>query len=524
MNEYITQVSAAARQAVFKRQWPTVSACAEEILKHDGQNAEGHFLAGLVEKAAARGDAAMKHFETALDLDDSRHDAAIELAFMAGAARRFGDATALVAKYEHKLGKSPLYLNMAGTVYSSAGMHARALPLFEKANALQPGVDMFQNSLATCYVALGRIDEAKGLYQALQARFPTHQRYHYQLSRLEKANDRAHVDQMLDVIRKTNQPDANNVFMYYAIGKELEDLEAWDEAFEYFEKAGDAVMSVADYDIEADLRLIETIIDNCNAGWLAKGASTVARHKSPMFIIGLPRTGTTLVERIVSSHSAVASVGETQFMQMVVRRESAVDSDEKMTPDMIAAAAKLDIDVIGDGYMDMLHYRLGEEPVFVDKLPFNIYYLGFIAKAYPDTRIVLMHRNPMDSCFAMYKQVFTWAYKFSYSLEGLGRFYPAYHRLVEHWRETLGTRLVEVDYDALVEDPEHQTRRLLDALGLEFEQACLDFEKNPAASGTASSVQVRQKIHGGSVNRWKRYERQLRPLRELLESAGIAVE
>ena len=527
MNDYLTQVSAAARQAVFKNNWPTVSACAREILKHDKLSAEGYFLTGLVEKASGQNEAAMKSFGTALDLDSNRHDAAIELAFLNGAERRFAEAAAIVEQYEDKLGKSPLYLNKAGTVYSSAGMPARALPLFEKANEVQPGVDMFQASLAACYVTLGKMDEAKALYKELSARVPAHQRYHYQLSRIEKAKDRTHVDQMIEVMRQTNQSPDKNVFMYYSVGKELEDLEAWDEAFEYFEKAGDAVMSVADYDINADLQLIDMIIGTCDTEWLASGASKKASADSgrtPIFLIGLPRSGTTLTERIISSHSKVASVGETQYMQMVIRRESGIDSEEKMTPAMIEATAKLDIDVIGDGYLDMLGYRLGEEPMFIDKLPFNIFYLGFIAKAWPDARIILMNRNPMDSCFAMYKQVFTWAYKFSYSLDGLGRFYPAYRRLVDHWRTTLGERLVEIDYEALVGDQENQTRMLLDRLGLEFEEACLNFEKNVSASATASSVQVRQKIHSGSVQRWKRYEKQLQPLREALEAAGIAVE
>ena len=130
----------------------------------------------------------------------------------------------------------------------------------------------------------------------------------------------------------------------------------------------------------------------------------------------------------------------------------------------------------------------------------------------------------MDSCFSMYKQVFTWAYKYSYSLETLGRYYVAYDRLCRHWRELLGDRLVEVQYEELVADQEAQTRRLLDALGLEFEEACLNFEKNVAPSATASSVQVRQKMHTGSVGRWRRYEKQLQPFREHLEAAGIVVD
>jgi len=130
----------------------------------------------------------------------------------------------------------------------------------------------------------------------------------------------------------------------------------------------------------------------------------------------------------------------------------------------------------------------------------------------------------MDACFSMYKQVFTWAYKFSYDLDSLGKYYIAYERLCQHWRETLGDRLVEIQYEELVSDQEGQTRHLLDGLGLEFEEACLNFEKNVAPTATASSVQVRQKVHTGSVGRWRRYEKQLEPLRRLLDAAGIPVD
>jgi hypothetical protein len=433
----------------------------------------------------------------------------------------------VVARYEKKLGNSPVYLNMAGNVYSGIGMPERAWPLYKKADELQPGVDLFQSNIATCAVFLGKIEEAKQILERSLERFPAHQRYHYQLAGLEKATDRKHVEQMKNVLRSTNMAPDKNIFMYYAIGKELEDLEEWEEAFKFFKMAGDAVSSVADYDINTDLQLIDKFIEVCNADWLQDGAVEAAANsseKTPVFVVGLPRTGTTLTERIIASHSKVRSVGETQFMQMVLRHESGVVSDQKMTPEMIEAAAKLDIKIIGDGYMEMLNYKLGDEPMFVDKLPFNIFYLGFIAKAFPNARIVHVKRNPMDSCFAMYKMVFTWAYKFSYTLEGLGSFYPAFIRLVDHWRETLGARMIEVEYEKLVTDQENQTRMLLERLGLEFEEACLNFHENTTAAFTASAVQVREQVHTRSVNRWRNYSKQLQPLRDSLENAGVAVE
>jgi tetratricopeptide (TPR) repeat protein len=532
-----SQISVAARTAMRYQDWVTVEACAKEILRQDKTSAEGYFLTGIVERVSRRPVMAIQAFEKALALDADRYDAAIELANQYSVARRNGEAATLIAKYEKKLGNSPMYLDLAGTVYTEIGLSQKAWPLYKKANALQPGIDLFQANLATCGVYLGKIEEARVIYQALLKRFPGHRRNHYQLSRMGKAMDAAHVEQMKQILRTNDDPPSKNIFMYYAIAKELEDLEQWEESFEYYKKAGDAVITVANYNVVEDIKLIDKIIEVCNAEWLEKGgvvkeglaeeggrSMANGSGKTPIFIVGLPRTGTTLTERIVSSHPQVESVGETMFLRMVLRQESGVQSIEDMNPAMAEAVAKKDMGLIAKGYLDRVNYRLGDEPMFIDKLPFNFLFLGFIARAWPDARIIHLRRNPMDACFSMYKQVFTWAYKFSYSLDGLGRYYVAYDRMLNHWRELLEDRLIEVEYESLVADHEGQTRILLDKLGLDFEQACLDFDQNKTPSATASSVQVREKAHTRSVNKWKKFERQLQPLREHLESAGIRIE
>jgi tetratricopeptide (TPR) repeat protein len=527
MNEILQQLSTAARRAVSKSDWPTVYHCAEEILKHDAASAEGHFLSGMAKVARGRTDEAMLSFTKALDIDEGRYDAAVELARILSTERRFGEAAALLGRYEQLLNNSPLYLNLAGSVYSHIGLQEKSWPLYQRANELQPGVDKIEANLATTAVHLGKIEIAKQLLEARLERFPNHQNDHLSYARLEKATDRTHIDKMLNVLRTTALPPEENVFVYYALGKEFEDLGEWQEAFKYFKLAGDAVKLVADYDIKTDIALIDSVIDVCDAEWItdAETATKVQdERKTPIFVMGLPRTGTTLTERILSSHSKVRGVGETQFIQHVLRRLNNLETAERMTPEMIEKTARMDIDTIGNGYMEMLDYRLGDEPMFVDKLPFNVFYMGYIAKAFPDARLILMQRNPMDSCFSMYKQVFTWAFKFSYTLDELGEFYVAYDRLVKHWQQVLGDRLIVLDYEALVTDQDSETRRLLDAVGLEFEQGCIDFEKNTAPIATASSVQVREKIHARSVGRWKNYERELAPLRDYLEAAGISAE
>ncbi|HJP38141.1 MAG: sulfotransferase [Gammaproteobacteria bacterium] len=527
MTDELTRFSLSARRAVESQDWATVEACVKNMLRRDASSAEGYFLAGLVQRAAHRPAMALQAFEKALTLDPDRYDAAIELANQYSIARRNGDAAALLARYVDRLDNSPVYLDLAGTIYNDIGMYRQAWPLYKQATTLQPGVDLFQANLAACGVYLGKIEQAGAIYRALLERFPGHRRNHYQLSRLAKATDATHVAQMQEILHTSDDPPDQNVFLYYAIGKELEDLERWQEAFEYYQRAGDAVTSVADYDVAADVRLINTIIEVCNTDWLAGQAGSGATHepdKTPIFIVGLPRTGTTLTERIVSSHSLVGTVGETQFLQMVLRRESEVRSIENMNPEMIETVASKDMALIARGYLDSLRYRLGPEAMFIDKLPFNFLFLGFVARAFPDARIVHLGRNPMDTCFAMYKQVFTWAYKFSYSLKGLGQYYVAYDRLRTHWRQLLGDRMIEIEYESLVADQEGQTRILLEKLGLEYEDACFNFDENTVPSATASSVQVREKVHARSVNKWTRFAEQLQPLKEYLENAGITVE
>lgn len=524
MNPEIANLSITGRQAAASQDWATVHACATGILQRAPREPEGLFLLGLVEKAAQRPNEAIKAFERVLRIDAGRYDAAVELASQHSMARRNGAAAELLQRFEADLANSPRYLHQAATVYTEIGMPARAWPLYQKASELQPGLQLFEANLAACAVYVGEIERAKTLYRSLLEKNPNHQRNHYQLARLARATDRTHIEQMQAVLESSSLSPDRNIFIYYALGKEHEDLGDWEKAFEYYKRGGDAVCSVANYDINDDLRLIDTLIEVCDAEWLAQERRDHQSDKTPLFVVGLPRTGTTLTERILASHSRVQSVGETEFLQMVIRRESGIETVEKMNPDIVRAFARRDIGLLRDGYLDTVAYRLGDEPVFIDKLPFNSLFLGFIAKAWPDTPIVLLRRNPMDSCFSIYKQVFTWAYKYSYSLEHLAAYYVGYERLCKHWKTLLGDRLIEVEYEQLVSDQENQTRRLLERVGLDFEDACLAFEKNVAPSTTASSVQVRQKVHTGSVGKWRRFEKQLEPLRRYLADAGIDVD
>ncbi len=512
------KLSTRARRAVQARDWATVQQCATEIKKQEDGKPEGFFLAGLVEKAGRRNAAAATSFATTIELDPGRYDAAVELANQYAGMLRYGDAYEVLETHVSKITDSPRYLDLAATVYARIGKWDRAWPLSVRADELQPDVPVIMANKAQCAVSMGKIDEAKAIYQNLLQRHPAHQRNHYQLSRLERAQGDEHIQQMLQVLESSGLPPRGNIFLYYALGKEFEDLERWDESFRYYQLAGDSASAAANHNIREELDLIDTAIEICNEGWLDSTPQQESSDRTPIFIVGLPRTGTTLVERIVSSHSRVASIGETVLIENLLRGGRGRVGD--MRADAVRAAANLDAGSMGRDYLEAVDYLLGSEPMFIEKYTYNYLYLGFIAKAFPKSPIIHLQRNPMDACFAMYKQPF---FSFAYTLDDLAQYYPAYDRLMSHWRSLLGTRLIEVTYESLVSDPESETRRLIDKLGLEFESACLDFDRNAAPSATASSVQVREKVHTRSVNRWRSFEKHLSPLRDRLRDAGIVV-
>jgi tetratricopeptide (TPR) repeat protein len=522
-----SRLSATARRAIGARDWPTVERCARELLQFDRRGAEGWFLLGLAEKAAGNLQRAADALSRTLHYDAGRYDAAVELAAIHSAGLRNSEAGTLLDRYEPNLANSPYYLHMAATTWTHMGMHARAWPLYRSANQLQPGIEKFQASLAACAVLMGRVDEAKTLYLDLLEKHPRHQRNHYELARLERARNRTHIDQMIEVLDETRLSPDRNIFLYYAIAKELEDIGEWDESFHYYKLGGDAAAGVAraaGYRVASDVAVIDCIREACSGEWLRAGDPRVDGEEpspAPIFVVGLPRTGTTLTERIIASHSQVETADESFFLQMAVRKASGVQGREDVSARMIRMAARENPAVIRRHYLSAISYRLSGKPLFVEKYPLNFLYLGFIARAFPEARIVHLGRHPMDACFAMYKQSF---FRFAYTLEDLAEYYVAYDRLSRHWRDHLGDRIIEVEYESLVSDPDVRIRELLAGLGLEFEQACLDFHLNSAPSATASAVQVREKAHTRSVARWKKFEKQLRPLRERLEEAGIRTD
>jgi hypothetical protein len=340
------------------------------------------------------------------------------------------------------------------------------------------------------------------------------------LANARSATDSEHIARMQSLRDKHAGRPAALAFVEYAIGKEYEDLEQWDDAFAAFARGAAAKRATVDYDEAADQATFDAIAATFTTQWCAASRSG-CDDASPIFVVGLPRTGTTLMERVVSSHSQVQSAGEVQQFPFAVRRMAGASGVPRHAAAIFAAAANVDTKALGELYVGSTTRLRGAQPRFVDKLPLNFLYVGLIAKALPNARIVHVTRNAVDSCFANYKQLFADAYFHSYDQREMARHYVRYRRLMQHWAAVLPARFIDVAYEDLTADVEREARRVLAHLALPWEDACVAFHRNSAAVSTASAIQVREPVYRRSVDRWRRYETQLQPTIDVLSEARL---
>lgn len=398
--------------------------------------------------------------------------------------------------------------------------HDRAERCHAQAVALRPDDPHVLYNHATSLLALGRMEEAEALLDRVVELAPGDADAWYNRSTLRSQTaGRNHVEALQARLSRVQPPDPGRIPLCYALAKELEDLGQHARSFAVLREGAEQRRRRLRYDVADDLetlRLIEQVFDD---GFFSRDLEGHADAR-PVFVLGLPRSGTTLVDRILGSHPAVASRGEsTDLAQAIVRLAGPAAGKAEL----IQRSARMEPRPLGQAYGTTL--PAGPALRIVDKTPNNFLYLGLISAALPQARIVHLRRNPMDACYAMYKTLFRMAYPYSYDLQDLGRYWLGYDRLMAHWRRCLpADRFLDVDYESLVARQEAVSRRLVAHLGLEWDPACLAFERNPQPTLTASATQVRQPLYRTSVGAWRRHAEQLEPLRRMLADAGAPVD
>ncbi len=424
-------------------------------------------------------------------------------------------------------GEDPLLWDLIGTLYSRANDQPSALAAYERALALSPDNPAFLFNRAAARRFLGQLELAEADYDRVIALRPGDCEALHNRSYLRtQSRARNHVAELEQRLAQVGADSRGAVLLRYALAKEYEDIGEHARSFEHLQRGAQLRRRHMRYEPATDLATVDWIIESFPAGaQRAAPSAAVAPADAPVFIVGLPRAGSTLVERILGSHSALTAAGELRDLALAVveaaRRQGGGKAQSRR--ELIAASAQLDPADLGREYLDRARASGAPATRFIDKMPLNFLYCGLISRALPGARIVHVHRHPLAACYAMYKTLFEDAYPFSYDLEELGRYFLAYHRLMAHWRRDNPDVIYDLRYESLIADPEGETRRLLAFLGLDWEEACLQFHASPQPTTTASAAQVRRPIYDTSVSQWTHYRQQLSGLARLLAAGGIDV-
>ncbi len=407
-------------------------------------------------------------------------------------------------------------------LYSHCAAHTDANRCYRLACTVQPNNPSLLYNLAASQFAVGDVDGAESsLAHCLRHNPHDYDAHYLRCSLRSQTAADSNAKTIETLLQEPRHQREGGVALHYALGKCYEDQGEHGRAFAAYQRGASQRRQRLAYRVESDLGTLSAIAQQFSADrFRQRPTASKAAAVTPVFVIGLPRSGTTLVDRILCSHSQVDSLGEINDFAFAVLRGVGPNGGKR---DLVQRSVLADHARIGDEYRRSTAGYGRHASVLVDKTPLNFLYLGLIQLALPEARIVHVRRHPLDSCFAMYKTLFRMGYPFSYDFSDLARYYAGYHALMQHWQQVLPAPVYHLDYEALVQDQETQSRQLLQACGLEWQPACLDFHRNQRPAATASATQVRQPIPQRSVQQWRHYGSALQPLAEALLGQGIAL-
>jgi tetratricopeptide (TPR) repeat protein len=514
---------AQAIEALNSGRWAQAQQLAAQVASGAPRHAGPHYIAGVAALQLQQLPLALGHLQRAAGYSPDRVDYLAQYARALAMAFRMQEALQVADAAMRLPCDDAVACDTLGVVYSRANLHAQAARAFRRAVELAPEHANYRFNLATSLMFHGQLDAAGEELEACLAADPGYWRAHVSLAQLRKQTpDRNHVARLETLIPAHLQDDEAQLYLNTALAKEYEDLGDYPRAFDHY-RAGKAAHRKHLGDPAArDAQMFDAIRRHFDG--LEQGGQGDASGE-PIFVMGMPRSGTTLVDRILSAHPDVHSAGELNNFAVVLQR-MAQRPARNLAGTLGTLDSRLDWARLGRGYLESTRPNTGHTPRFVDKLPHNFLYAGFIARALPNARIVCLRRDPMDTCLSNFRQLFALEspnYDYSFDILDTGRYYLQFDRLLRHWREALPGRILELEYEGLVDAQEERTRELLAFCGLSWDERCLNFEDNAAPVATASAVQVRSAMNRDSLQRWKRYGDRLDPLRRLLEEGGIEI-
>lgn len=412
------------------------------------------------------------------------------------------------------------------TAYEQSGKTGQAAGCYQRVLADHPEMYVARYLLANLLKAQGNMAEAIAHYEQIMEQQPGYTQAHFTYSLTHKYREIGdpHIQTMLGLYQNDRLNAENRTHIAFALAKAFEDIKDFPQAFHYMKKGNDLRYDTFNYTIEGDEALFNNIIQTFSRDAIARVQVRAEDSNRPIFIVGMPRSGTSLVEKILASHSDVYGAGEVDYLYALGVNIFLVESDNfQFRP--LDSYSKETFETVGKSYLEKIRQLNDQASRVTDKLPFNFMMIGLIKIALPNARIVHCVRDARDTSLSIYKQNFnTQNYRFAYDLKTVGQFHNLYRKLMKHWHQVMPGAIYDIEYESLTRHPEREIRNLLSACGLEWQENCLNFDKSEGMVKTASFYQVRQPMYTSSVNLWEQYQEFLGPLLSELDDQKSEME
>jgi tetratricopeptide (TPR) repeat protein len=410
---------------------------------------------------------------------------------------------------------------LLASVLAHSMRQAAALEAYDQALRIDP--HQFRVALSRGHVlkTLGRREEAEAAYRSSLALKPDFGEAYYSFADLKNYEfSAAELSAMHQLLQHSAPDPKNHAQVNFALGRAYEQRQEYGRAFDHYAAGNAARRREAPFDAAAFEQKCRRVASTFSAEFLASRGATGSDDPAPIFVVGLPRSGSTLVEQVLASHSCIEGTMELPHILRLVRELDHRGGPDTY-PESVTGLSAPQLKELGDRYLDETRMYRSDRPRFIDKMPNNFSHVGLIQLILPNATIIDVRRHPLDACFSAFKQHFAQGQSFTYDLEDLGRYYRSYLLLMDHWDAVLPGKVFHLGYEDLVRDTESVVRRLIAHCGLEFEPSCLRFHETKRSVRTASSEQVRVPMYDSSIGHWRHFEAQLEPLRR---SLGVVLE
>ena len=519
-------VAQAGAVAVQEQRQGNVQAAAEIydlIAARVPNSAEVHNNRGVLQQLLKRYPEALASYEKAIALKPDYANAHFNRAVMLKMLNRFDEA---LVSYDQAIALNPAHTdahNNRGSLLQDMRRYDEAIASYDQAIAAKPDFAMAFFNRGTAMLIKGDMAEAEKMFRKALELKPDFSDPLHSLSTMRR-HEKASSPEMREILDQLKNPGItaeSKEHLYFSLGKIYDDSGQYDEAFESLRQANGIRNSFVSYQPADVTKFTNDVIAVFNRDFLSRKFPFSSQSKLPLFIVGMPRSGTTLLAGILSNHPAIATAGELPDLADYALRLGEMLKGTDRYPQAVRHLTPAVASGIITAYETRLKRDARADVTYViDKNPLNFRHLGFISMLFPQARIIHCTRDPLDTCLSNYFTRFPLTLDYSFDLKNIGHFYREYARFMEHWRAIPTLKLIDVSYEDMILKTEQTARAVLDFLGLEWDQRCLAPHTNPSPVETASQWQVRQPIYNNSVQRWRHYEKHLGPLKEALQASG----